>query len=218
MPDSGWHCTGNPRFVFIASLAVCMLTACRRDVETAQLPAASRPSVVLSVHSENNGPLWLVQMETVANELQLAPDQRETFANWSREANLQSNRLFAGFRTGEDSGTDAERAEAHRKSEQLVKGFHQQVIDALDARQVQRLEELFLQSLGPRLFFFPPLLEHLKITEPQQLALREAVQQDDRSYESLLEVLTTDQRAELERLQGEPFDFPTPRFINFEAE
>ena len=218
MPVDGCGPARNPWLLAALLFAASLLGGCRSQTEQADAPPMEPPREVLCIHSENNGALWLVQMETVANELQLTPDQRETFATWSREANLQSNRLFAAFRTGEVPATEPARTEARKKSAHLVRDFHQRVVDALDARQVRRLDELFLQSLGPRLFFFSPLIERLKVTEAQRLALREVLNQEDRSYEKLLEVLVPAQRAELERLQGEQFDFPVPKFIDLSSE
>jgi hypothetical protein len=218
MSVGGCSYARNPWLLAAWSLAVFLPGGCRPQTEKVEALAVEPPREVLCIHSENNGALWLVQMETVANELQLTPEQRETFATWSREANLQSNRLFAVFRTRETPASEQEQTEARQKSAQMVSGFHQRVVAALDARQVRRLDELFLRSLGPRLFFFSPLTDQLKVTDSQRTALREVLKQDDRSHEKLLEVLEPAQRAELERLQGEPFDFPVPKFINLSSE
>jgi hypothetical protein len=80
------------------------------------------------------------------------------------------------------------------------------------------LDELFLRSLGPRLFFFPPLTKSLDITESQRSELLAVLEDDDRSYEKLQQVLTTAQRDALNKLLGEPFDFPAPKFIHLNVE
>jgi hypothetical protein len=194
------------------------LVACRPSASVPSPATVERPDEVLCIHSENNGALWLVQMETVARELQLTEKQQDLFATWSREAVLQTNRLIAQWRADEDSASEQQTTESRKKSEELVKGFHRQVVAALEPPQVRRLDELFLRYLGPRLFFFQPLTKRLEITASQMSKLNEVLKNDYGSYEKLLEVLTPAQHDALDKLLGEPFDFPTPETLRLEVE
>lgn len=125
--------------------------------------------------------------------------------------------------------------ERQRRAEQFAlqmeetrKKMHEAIQTALTAAQLQRLRELELQRIGGRALLQPAVAEELQLTAEQQQQIQplmeEFVRSGSRNAEprtpaesrarvekynmDLIAVLTTEQRRQWEKMQGEPFALP----------
>jgi len=172
--------------------------------------------------------LMLLSQEAVQKELKLTDAQKTT----AREAGDELRSFFADMR----DASQEERRAARDKAESKIKELRGKVEGTLDAAQKDRLKQLSIQRRGAfGALQDPEVATALKLTDEQKkkvetlaeesrpgrgqggggggggdrAALRErfAAMQKERN-EKALAILTAEQKAELEKLQGPKFEFP----------
>ena len=173
--------------------------------------------------------LMLLSQEAVQTELKLTDAQKTA----AREAGDELRSLFGDMR----DQSQEERRAARGKVEGKIKELRAKVEGTLDAAQKDRLKQLSLQRRGAfGALQDPEVATALKLTDEQKkkvetlaeesrpgrgqggggggdrAAMRErfAAMQKERN-EKALAILTAEQKAELEKMQGPKFEFPAGR-------
>lgn len=169
----------------------------------------------------------LLRSEEVRDELEIVDDQLEDLREIEQEVRGEMREMFSGMR---DLGPEERREKWESMREQMQElrsSVDGRVKEVLLPHQFERLEQIHLQQSvqrrGMSATLSGPLAEKLGLTEEQQQQISEKAQelqaemqekinqirQDARN--ELLEMLTSEQRAKLEELQGETFDMPNAR-------
>lgn len=183
----------------------------------------------------------LLRSEEVRDELGLTEDQmlelremgdemRERFRDGRRGRRGEGRRQKRGPR--ERRGPRGEggdfRDEMRGRMEEARAEAEGRLSEILDDDQMNRLRELGVQQQvqrgGPHALLHGELGETLDISDEQRDAMREKTREFRREagerlremrregQEELLAMLTSEQRAQLDAMMGEPFDLPEPRF------
>jgi hypothetical protein len=201
--------------VVVASLALMLATAELAQAQRGQGRFGGRFGVVSAAQ--------LVSLEQVQAELKLNDEQKGKATGISEQLSSDRRELFQGGAGGGDF------AQVREKMEKLNSEATEKLMAVLDQGQRNRLKELVLQVNGAASLTDAAVAKELKITDEQKSKLeeirdanRQAIQdanqdlegasQEERrekmtqlrreGQEKLLAVLTTDQRAQFEKMQG----------------
>jgi len=197
-------------------VAVCAVRGLTAGVRSADDTATAEP---LCIYGGSNGALYLIQMHEVARELALTPAQTQQLTRLAEELRAETRRLGRGLLGGGTGPQDAQRAaDKARQAAAITETFHRRALEGLARAQQIRLDELYVRYLGPRALFEPRVAARVGLSASQQQALRDAVtsRPTPPPFEELLKQLTADQYERLAALQGRPFSFPKPQFIQSE--
>jgi len=185
--------------------------------------------------------LGLLRTDRVKAELEISDEQQtalEKLADQRRERSAGEKR--PNFREMSEEERNEFIAKMRKRQVERSIEIREQLEEVLLPAQMERLEQIVLQAQGAVALENPDVREALKITEDQisklnearqsiQTTMREKMQQlfqsSDRdgmreafgklrseAEQKLFEVLTEDQRSQLEKMKGEPFDLPAPGF------
>jgi Spy/CpxP family protein refolding chaperone len=171
----------------------------------------------------------LATNEEVEDELKLSDEQKDKIEELSDD-------LRDDFRKLLESGGQ------HEERQALNKAGSQKLIEVLDEDQEKRITEIAIQVFGANtLLFHPTLADHINVTEEQRKKLDDAQQENRRAFgeawrdmrdqdlsreeartkfgklraeadEKLMDVLTPEQKKQLESLKGEKADIDLPQF------
>lgn len=162
----------------------------------------------------------LAQIEEVAKDLKLTDEQKDKALELSDTLNEERRELFQKAA----GDFDSIREDMAKLNKKIAEGFN----EALEEPQQKRLQEVFVQANGPTALFDEQVAAALKITKEQQADLQKVRTEGrgafrDIDWQSLSEkesdakvdeliagqdekysaVMTDEQRAEFEKLQGE---------------
>ncbi len=181
----------------------------------AQGPRRSRRS------DDRLGRLSLVSIPEVQVELKTSPEQMQLI--FTLQADLREqvrNTLIAASEARPTRPMEADTAPSESTSpsgdeslSQLEQTANALVSTILDARQSQRLSELWWQYAGPRSWLRPEAQARLTLTPAQreqiETLLKSASPAEVR--DKALEILTPQQGQGWTQMQGTPFTFPKPQ-------
>ena len=181
-------------------------------------------------------PLSLLSNEKVQKELDLTTEQKDGAKKLGEEVQTQRREAFAGFQDLSEDERRAKFEEMRTKMQEQAKATQVKVDALLLPPQVERLKQLVLQRQGAGALSNDDVVKALNISDEQkkQLAdirqagfekMREFFQpggsDEDRAAarekmtafqkeqtDKSLAVLTADQKAQFEKMQGEKFEFP----------
>jgi Spy/CpxP family protein refolding chaperone len=168
----------------------------------------------------------LLQEEYIQKELELVADQIEKIKTISTESQAETRKLFEGLRDLSDEERRAKFQELQGKMTEAREASAKKVNEVLLPHQKTRLDQLVVQSsmrfggLGGALSR-EDIAKTLNITDEQKTKLREATEKANKDAEEkiakireearkqvIADVLTSEQRAQFEKMVGEPFKFP----------
>lgn len=167
----------------------------------------------------------LLRMPEVREELGLLGDQEDQLRELGDELRDRFREEMRGMR---DQMRDPDaREEVFARLEELRGEAEERLGEVLTTEQLTRLKQINLQQQmqggGARAILNPQLAEKLGITDEQRDQLREKAQEVQRelnekiqqlrkeAQDEILEVLTTEQRSQLEQMLGDSFDVPDQR-------
>ena len=164
----------------------------------------------------------LASLPEVQTELKMTDEQKTRVAEINDELGEDRRELW---------GTGFDRwSEIRGRMERLNSAASQHVDEALDPIQRKRLQEISIQQNGPRALHEPDVVAELGLSDEQQAKLATAGEENNQAFEKafaesgredwrqrageladeadkrLLGVLTKQQQARFEQLQGEEFD------------
>jgi len=178
------------------------------------------------------GSLWLLRDEQIRKELDIVPEQEEKLKALGEKIREQMRQNWSGMR-------DLEPEERRERMEKMREQWRQQqaelskeVEGVLLRHQLERLKQIQLQMQVQRggtagALSSDQVAELLGITEQQKEKLREVraeVEKEMRekieeireeARQKLLQVLTPEQRAKLEKALGEKFEYQRPERSRF---
>ena len=170
----------------------------------------------------------LLRIPEVREELELLDDQQEQLRELEESMRSRMRERFEEMRSQRGEGGDRRRGfEGMREVfEEMRSEAESQVGEILTTQQFDRLKQINaqqqLQRGGGRALMGGPMAEALDLSDEQQEQLRERSQEiqaelrdkmreaQAEAREKLLEILTSEQRAKLDEMMGDPFDLPTP--------
>jgi len=184
--------------------------------------------------SQGGGGLALLQLDVVAKDLALTDEQKESLKKVGDDARQQMKDL-------RDSLKDASREDRRAKMSDAEKEIAKKVDAVLNDKQRSRMQEIRLQVRGASALRDKEIADALKLTEDQTKKLtdladaRRAAVSDARkdaggdrtasrdkvaqiskdSNEKMLEVLTTEQKDQFEKMKGAKLDLGDVRFGSF---
>ena len=164
----------------------------------------------------------LASLPEVQTELKMTDEQKTRVAEINDELGEDRRELW---------GTGFDRwSEIRGRMERLNSAASQHVDEALDPIQRKRLQEISIQQNGPRALHEPDVVAELGLSDEQQAKLATAGEENNQAFEKafaesgredwrqrageladeadkrLLGVLTKQQQARFEQMQGEEFD------------
>lgn len=161
----------------------------------------------------------LLQSEEVRGELELLDEQVEKLRKIEEDVRTEMRDLFRNARRG---GGEGGREEMRARAEELRKSVEEKVENVLSTQQLERLKQINAQVMidrgGARALMGGPLAEELNLSDEQKSQMREKAQELQaemqkkieaaraEAREQLMEMLTSEQRAKLESMTGEPFE------------
>ncbi len=160
---------------------------------------------------------YMLRMENVQKELELAPEQIEKLKTLGREyyddlrADREAWKDWQQMTPEERSAKAAEQREKYRKRTDTLRD---QVEEVLLPGQLESLREISFRAAGPGALANPRTLEELGVTEEQRGQLDQIRQEmfeqlqeiQKKAFARSLEVLTPEQREKLrERVQKRPY-------------
>jgi Spy/CpxP family protein refolding chaperone len=173
--------------------------------------------------------LDLLRNDDVRKELELVDDQIEKLEALEARQREESQRLFGGggggggFRNLSAEEREKRTAEMRESMQKLQEEMQKEIDGILLPQQSKRLKQLVaqrrLQGFGGNLVSVDALATELELSDAQKAELQEkseALQKELReeiaklqkqARSELFEVLTPAQRAQLEEMMGEPFEF-----------
>lgn len=168
----------------------------------------------------------LLQEEYIQKELELVADQIEKIKTISTESQAETRKLFEGLRDLGDEERRAKFQELQGKMTEARDATAKKVNEVLLPHQKTRLDQLVVQSsmrfggLNGALSR-EDIAKTLNITEEQKTKLKEVSEKVNKELDEkisklreesrkqvILEVLNSEQRAQFEKMIGEPFKFP----------
>jgi Spy/CpxP family protein refolding chaperone len=181
------------------------------------------------------GMLGLAQREEVQQELQLVDEQRDKVQGLADDMRNkirdEMRPIFEQMRDLSDDERRAKFGEIRTKFESLNAEFEKQLDKVLLPHQVERLKQIDLQSRiqrqGTSALTSGDIAKTLDLTDEQREKLekraeevRQELQAQIRQLQvdarkKMLDVLTPEQQAKLQKLMGEQFDLPEPQFGGF---
>lgn len=168
----------------------------------------------------------LLGEEYIQKELELVPDQVEKIKAISTESQAETRKLFEGLRDLSDEERRAKFQELQGKMTEARDATAKKVNEVLLPHQKTRLDQLVVQSsmrFGglSGAFSRDEIAKALNITDEQKTKLTEVSEKvnkeldekisklrDEARRQVILEVLNPEQRAQFEKMVGEPFKFP----------
>lgn len=169
--------------------------------------------------------LTLASIEQVQQELALTDSQKTELASLAEAARGQR-----GERPNFQNLTEEERAKLREQAAERVKQAREAVAKVLKPEQLERLDQILLQSRGVSALTESEVAGKLKLTDDQSAKLRQlsdergqavraAMQAGDGAREKItalmaesekqaLEVLTAEQREQFAAMKGKPFELP----------
>jgi spore coat protein CotH len=174
-------------------------------------------------------PAGLLRMQTVADELDLTPDQRDDVELVTRllDQSLRSaldDLDFFGLMDAEESERDERIAKWQRTTQRASADADKELLKLLDAEQLARLEQLERQRAGAAALARADVIEALDLNAEQQAKLKPLLPPGageppafgppaprDEVTPEMLAVLTDAQRTAWDKLLGQAFEFPEPR-------
>ncbi|MBN2579946.1 MAG: hypothetical protein JXB10_13235 [Pirellulales bacterium] len=179
----------------------------------------------------------LLRNEKVQKELEIVPEQKEKLQALSKE--MRGNRPDFGALQDLSPEERREKMEENRKKMQkAMEDAQAKIKEILLPNQLERLNQIRLQSLGTMVLMDPEVQKELKFTKEQKdkmkaigeemrkqtRELMQGVSPDEwqevgkkmqqmqkQTNEKLMEVLTADQKTALEKMKGEKFDVESLR-------
>jgi Spy/CpxP family protein refolding chaperone len=178
------------------------------------------------------GLLGLAARDEVQQELQLVDEQKEKVRaiteDMRNKARDQFRDIFTQMRDLNDDERRARFGEIRTKMETLNADFEKQLDKVLLPHQLDRLKQIDLQTKvryrGAEALTSGDIAKTLNLTDEQRekLEKRAAEVQDELqtkirqlqadARKKMLDVLTPEQQAQLEKLMGQQFDLPEPNF------
>jgi hypothetical protein len=164
----------------------------------------------LCVQNARSGAFWLAQLPGIAGEIRLTKDQLQQLSALRDELRAERRRLYGRIFGGTGAEHDRLVAERRKKEAAITIEMNRRVVALLDDKQRKRLDQLYVQFLGPRFFLDTGIADRLGITLSQQKELAAAVRAKQGKLSELLEILNPSQRAEFRDMRGTSFAFPQP--------
>jgi Spy/CpxP family protein refolding chaperone len=175
------------------------------------------------------GTLGLALRDEVQQELQLVDEQKDNVQSLADQMRDDVREMFSQFRDLNDEERRARFDEIRPKLEKMNSDVEAKLQKSLLPHQFERLKQIDVQSRlqrgGSYALTNGDLAKTLNITDEQKEKLEKRaaeVQQEleaqirqlrtDARKKLLEEVLTAEQRAQLEKLMGDQFDLPEQRF------
>jgi delta 1-pyrroline-5-carboxylate dehydrogenase len=166
--------------------------------------------------------LTLVQNDKVQKELEIVADQKTKLTALATEQSTAMRDLFASM---QDLSPEERQTKMQKNQDELMKKLG----EILLPKQLERLKEIQLQAEGAMALLTPDVSKALKITEDQQVKMREAqssmrdamsglrdLSREERQTkmtalrkeisDKMLAVLTPDQVAQYEKMKGAKVD------------
>lgn len=160
----------------------------------------------------------LLRSDEVRAELEILDEQQDQLRELEEEMRGEMREMFRG-RRGDGERPDREAMRA--RFEELREKAESRVAEVLSTQQMERLKQINAQVQidrgGARALMGGPLAEQLDLTDDQKKQLREKSQEIQaemqkkmqaaraEAREQLMQILTSEQRAKLESITGEPF-------------
>jgi Spy/CpxP family protein refolding chaperone len=188
------------------------------------------------------GPLSLLANEQVQKELELLPDQVADFTKLRDEMGSKMRERFAGMRELSEEDRRKKFDEMRPEMEKMQKEMQDKMKEVLLPHQNDRLRELFVQARGAGALEDEGIANELKLSDDQKKQIADVRQKqrekmgalfqnrgqengDQRrsQFESLreesnkltLDVLSSEQRDQFEKMKGEKADFELNAFGGF---
>jgi Spy/CpxP family protein refolding chaperone len=175
------------------------------------------------------GTLGLALRDEVQQELQLVDEQKDNVQSLADQMRDEVREMFSQFRDLDDEERRARFEEIRPKLEKMNADVEAKLQKTLLPHQFERLKQIDVQSRlqrgGSYALTSGDLAKTLNITDEQKEKLEKRaaeVQQEleaqirqlrtDARKKLLEEVLTAEQRAQLDKLMGDEFDLPEPRW------
>lgn len=180
----------------------------------------------------------LLSSPTVQKELELVDDQKAKIAEAGQKAQTAMRQMFSGMRDLSEEERRAKMQEMGRKMAAQAEESRKAIEEILLPHQLERLKGIALQVAGVQALTDKEIQQDLKLTEEQIAKIksileeagkkmRELFGQGERgerpdfrtigpkmqeirkdTEKQLLEVLTEDQKAQLEKMKGEKVEIP----------
>lgn len=169
-----------------------------------------------------NNPM-LLALPDVQKELAVTAAQEKQLSEWSSQTQdlLQvaiSGFSFAEFDNASDEQRDKLQAQMRAKSDDALKQSDEKLATILDARQLERLNQLRLQREGFQALNRDDVAKKLELSEEQRAKLREQPVEGflpfappdvrKQAQDDALAILTEKQRTTWTQMQGKEFTFP----------
>ena len=174
------------------------------------------------------GMLGLLQQREVQREIELNDDQSDELraleGTLREEIRNEMQGMFQGMRELSDAERQSRFEEIRARAEEIRKDAEARVQQVLLPHQFERIKQIDLQARiqrgGAAALSEGELAETLGLSEAQRDQLRERAEQVEQEMQQkiaqlrtdarnqLLEVLTTEQRAQLNAMMGTEFDLP----------
>ncbi len=178
--------------------------------------------------------IGLLAVEPVREEIEMMPDQVEALTKLREQSTSGRDGNF-DFR----SASEEERTKFFADLQKRQKELREKLDEVLLPEQLERLEEISLQTRGTMALMDPEIAAKLNITEEQKAKfeeirnksgerMREVFGSGDRdkmreemakvrkeSDDASLAVLTAEQRKQFDEMKGEPFEMPEGTFGGF---
>lgn len=156
---------------------------------------------------------YMLRAEHVQKELGLTDEQKKKLEELGKKYYEDMRQDWSGIRELSDEQRRAKYAKIREKNKKRTEALRQEIEKVLLPRQLQTLNQINLRSRGPYLLRSPQVLDRLKVSEEQKdqlRRLREKYEQELRelqkvSFEKTLEVLTPEQRKQLEEISTQGF-------------
>jgi hypothetical protein len=185
------------------------------------------------------GPLGLLANEQVQKEIELLPEQLADFTKLREEVGTKMREQFAGIRDLSDDERRKKFEEMRPEMEKTQKELAEKMKGILLPHQNDRLRELFVQAAGARALEDDGIAAELKLSDDQRKRITEVREKqrekfgalfqnrgegndEDRrkQFETLreegtkltLDVLSSEQRDQFEKMKGEKVDFELNQF------
>lgn len=173
-----------------------------------------------------NSTAELVGAGEVQRELGFTEAQQKLVDQWLADAQDQFRASFGNFNFQElreltDEDREKRFTEMRARAEEAVRKSDEQLAKILDAKQIERLNQLRLQREGLAAFGRPEVAKQLRLTDEQQEKIRELrtdpsaffgpPEQRQQVQDEVLATLTDDQRAKWKELIGKEIRFPESR-------
>lgn len=169
------------------------------------------------------GSMFMLMNEQIREELEIVPDQLEKLQKIGEQGREGMREMFSGMRDLNEEERRAKWEEIRAKMEERRAALQEEIDNVLLPHQKERLDQIQVQMRmrggAGRALGGDFLAEKLGITDAQKEQLekvREEVEAElqkkmaeirAEAEEKILGVLTATQKAQLEKLRGEPFEF-----------